>query len=150
MKSFKEQLAKLFDRPVPKPVIKDPKLKKADDREVASKKISEQLEKAKKKKAKRHKRLAKRKQKKTKNKKRPNGKNLEFSAEAIERAYHPVSRPAKYRNCLASTGRERAEGASQPKLTASKPYGQQPNNQCAHCGKPAMSGYDVCLRCSIN
>ncbi|WP_162893767.1 hypothetical protein [Marinobacter sp. Arc7-DN-1] len=148
MKSFKEQLAKLFERPVPKPMIKGRKPKKADDREVESKKLSEQLEKAEKKKANRQKRLAKRKQRKTKNKKRPNGKDLEFSAEAIERAYHPVSKLAKFRNSLASTGpAELAESGTQPKLKASKPYGQQPNNQCAHCGKPAMSGYDLCMRC---
>lgn len=149
MKSLKEQLSKLFGRPLSEPNKKSKEVKHTDVRGTKNSKISEELKKDKKK-AKQKNVLAKRKRKKIRNKKRRNRKDLDFSVEAIHRAYHPASKPAKISNSLAEEKTEQRADQSQVKLLASRPWGQQPNTQCAHCGKPAMSGYDVCLRCSMN
>ncbi|WP_213480024.1 hypothetical protein [Marinobacter salarius] len=149
MKSLKEQLSKLFGRPLHGPNKKSKWAKQADVREAKIPNISEESKKDKKR-AKQKNVLAKRKRKKIRNRKRRNHKDLELSAEAIHLAYHPVSKPTKISNSLGEEKTEQRPDQSQGKLLASRPLGQQPNTQCAHCGKPAMSGYDVCLRCSMN
>lgn len=148
MKSLREQLGKLFNRPIPDPKNKSERPPKNKDLKAKKLQSEEKSKRDKKNKAGRSPAKVKRKPKQKKLKKLLRKKIPSLSDKAIHDAYHPTPSRRKLTSSLTAQGSEQREGQNQRKLKVAKPYGQQPSNQCVHCDKPAMAGFDVCLRCS--
>ena len=150
MKSLKEQLAKLFNRTIPDTKKKSERPPKNKALKAKKTKPGETSKSGKKKKAGKNPVKAKNKLKQNKRKRSLRNKPPSFSVKAIHDAYHPSPSRKKLLRSASAESSDQKEGQNQRKLKAAKPYGQYPSNQCAHCEKPAMDGYDVCLRCSQN